>query len=563
MRITLTNTVGCLACLVAVADLRAEVTFTKHVIDPQFRAEAIAAGDINRDGKLDIIVGEFWYEAPDWKPHKLREVKMIGGYADVRIDVAEDINGDGWVDIATCHRGPVLEWLENPKGEDRLWTAHKVGESVSSEPVIFVDLDGDGHGEFVGPVEPRVPRGCGLGYWKAGVDPTQPWTMMTIMPYKQCGCDHSINAGDINRDGRIDVLTNHGCCEAPADLKTGDWHGGKFERSLIHQAVVYDFDGDGDQDVAGGCPHDYGMYWYEQIPGSDGKRAWSRHTIDETISQLHAVAGGDIDGDGDLDLVTGKRWKAHEQGDPGSDDPALLVWYELSRSDGQATFTRHVIDQDSGAGYVILPVDIDGDGDLDILTANKKGVFLFEQVGKPAMLPLFDGKTLDNWAGDKTVWRAEHGEIVGHTDAGLKKNTFLCSRENYDDFVLTADVKLVPDSANSGIQFRSRPREDGECVGYQADIGQNYWGSIYEEQGRGMLRSGYKDLGEKAVLKNGWNHYVVYAVGDHLRVEINGTVCTDIHDAKSKSGIIGFQVHSGGATDVRFKNITLRKMENQ
>ncbi len=546
--------------LIEAALLSADVTFRKHVIDPQFRAEAITAGDINRDGKLDIVAGESWYEAPTWKPHKFREVKMEGGYADVRFDAPEDINGDGWVDLATCHRGPLLEWLENPKGEARLWPAHKVGESVSTEPVIYVDLDNDGKGEFVGPTEWSKKRGCLIGWWKRGADPTQPWQMTTLTE-RPCGCGHGIAVGDITRDGQLELLADRGYYEIQPNPQAEKWKFRPLERSLTHQAVVYDFDGDGDADVAGSCPHDYGIYWYEQVPGPEGRRAWWRHTIDETISQLHALAGADIDGDGDLDLVTGKRYKAHEQGDPGTDDPALLVWYELSRSNGQATFTRHVIDDDSGAGYVVTPIDIDGDGHLDILAANKKGVFLFEQVGKPVLLPLFDGKTLDNWSGDKTVWRVEDGAIVGHTDTGLKKNTFLCSRDQYDDFVLTLDVKLVPDNANSGIQFRSRPREDGECVGYQADIGQEYWGSIYEEQGRGMLQSGFKDRAERTRIKEAWNHYVVHAVGNHLRVEINGTVCADIRDDKAASGVIALQVHSGGPTDVRFKNIRLRKME--
>ena len=151
--------------------------------------------------------------------------------------------------------------------------------------------------------------------------------------------------------------------------------------------------------------------------------------------------------------------------------------------------------------------------------------------------------------------------IVGRTETGIKRNNFLCTRDHYVNFVLTLDVKLVPDSANSGIQFRSTPREDGECVGYQADIGQQYWGSIYEEQARGMLHNGYKDRGERALLKEGWNHYVLYAVGDELRVEMNGTVCTAIRDAERKTGVIALQIHSGGPTDVRFRNIRLRKME--
>jgi hypothetical protein len=270
----------------------------------------------------------------------------------------------------------------------------------------------------------------------------------------------------------------------------------------------------------------------------------------------------DFDGDGDMDLLTGKRYHAHGGKDPGADEPALLVWFELQRTKDEMKFVKHVIDDDSGIGYTITPCDIDGDGDVDVVSANKKGVFLFVQEGSPTYLPLFNGKDLSNWTGDKEPWSVENGQIVGKSETGLKHNSFLASKEPYDDFVLVLEVKLVPDSANSGIQFRSELLDKGhEVKGYQADIGRGWWGGIYEEHGRRLLNNGYKGLGEKAVIKNDWNDYVVYAVEDELRVEINGTLCTYLKDKASASGIIALQVHSGGPTEVRFRNIKLRKMD--
>ena len=547
-----------LALLTSASAAPPDVIFRKRVIDPEFRAEACAAADINRDSRLDVVAGESWYEAPGWKPHRFRTVAKMDGYADVRCDHPADVNRDGWIDIVSVRRTSALVWFENPKGTDAPWTQHQVGESPKSEGVVFGDVNGDGIGDFVGPTE---PHGAGVAWWNGSSDSAGPWKRTRI---GSAGGDaHGIGIGDLNHDGRNDVLTRFGWYEAPPDPYTPDWPFHHADRGQTHHSVVHDFDGDGDQDIAASSPHDYGLYWWQRSTAADGRPAWTRQLIDDTISQLHDLVGADVDGDGDTDLITGKRFNAHHGKDPGAQEPAALVWYELQRDRYQTRFIRHDVDHGSGVGYVVTPVDIDGDGDLDILTANQKGVFLFEQLGTPEFLPLFNGKDLDNWTGDKGPWSVEDGVMVGKT-TGLKHNNFVISKAEYDNFVLTLDVKLVPDKANSGIQFRSTPREHGEVEGYQADVGgggRGWWGSIYEELGRGLLHDGYKGRGEKAVVKGDWNHYVIYAVGDELRVEINGTVCTHLEDDRRKTGVIALQIHSGGPTDVRFRNIRMRKVK--
>ncbi|UCD29520.1 MAG: DUF1080 domain-containing protein, partial [Planctomycetota bacterium] len=548
-----------ISILAFVKPAMADVQFRKYVIDPQFKAESCAVGDINRDGRADIIAGENWYEAPGWRPHKFRSMVFMKGYADTRCDYAVDINGDGWVDIVTVRRRSDMEWLENPKGKEQEWARHLIGKSTLTEGIIYEEVDGDGRKDFVGPID---KKGRAIAWWKApDKKVTEPWLMTRVGPKGEDR--HGIAVGDVNRDGRNDILSRIGWYQAPQDPTTPDWKFHAVDRGVIHHQVVYDFDSDGDQDIASSSPHHYGLFWWEQQTVNE-QTTWKQHVIDKSISQMHDLVPADIDGDGDDDLVSGKRYYAHLGKDPGADEPAKLMWYELKREKGVVTFIPHQIDDDSGIGYIVTPADVDGDGDMDIVSANKKGVFLFEQIGKPQWLELFNGKDLSNWVGDKSPWSVVDGMIVGKTETGLKRNNFLASTESYDNFVLTLDVKLVPDKGNSGIQFRSKRLGDYKVQGYQATIGTGAggWGSIYEEHGRALLYDGYKNLGEKAVIKNAWNHYVVYAVGEELRVEINGTVCTDLHDGKSKSGVIALQIHRRRPMDIKFKNIKLRKVEN-
>jgi len=167
----------------------------------------------------------------------------------------------------------------------------------------------------------------------------------------------------------------------------------------------------------------------------------------------------------------------------------------------------------------------------------------------------FNGKDLTGWDGDVTLWRVEDGAIVGKTATGLKRNNFLVSQLVVQDFRLSLKVKLTPNTANSGIQFRSVPLPDGEMRGPQADIGAGWWGKLYEESGRGLLA---KDGGEKFVKPGEWNDYVIEAVGPRVRIWINGNLCTDYTDEKlARRGVVGLQLHSGGPMEVRFADLKL------
>lgn len=168
----------------------------------------------------------------------------------------------------------------------------------------------------------------------------------------------------------------------------------------------------------------------------------------------------------------------------------------------------------------------------------------------------FNGKDLTGWWGHPEVWKVENGELVGKSATGLPNNEFLKSNLQVKDFRLTFQVKLVPNNANSGVQIRSVPVENSpEMKGYQADIGETWWGKIYEETGRGLLS---ETGGDDVVKKDDWNTYEILAVGHRIRTAINGKLCTDLDDPNGDlEGIIAVQVHSGGPTEVRFKDFEL------
>lgn len=183
--------------------------------------------------------------------------------------------------------------------------------------------------------------------------------------------------------------------------------------------------------------------------------------------------------------------------------------------------------------------------------------------GEPAKL--FDGKSLAGWEGDLKTWRVEDGAIVGGSlDATVPRNEFLCTLKTYGDFELKVKFKLLGDrkSVNAGIQFRTRriPKHH-EVSGYQADIGQHYWGALYDESRRNkILAAPDKALLEKIVKHDEWNDYKIRAEGPRIRLWLNETLTVDFTEKDDKierTGIIGLQVHGGAKAKVHYKDITL------
>lgn len=360
-----------------------EVRFQKIVVDKTFRSEGVAVGDVNRDGKLDILAGDVWYAAPDWKMFEIRPVGQYDGakgYSQCFANFAQDINGDGRVDsIIIGYPGEPCRWYENPKNKPGHWKERIVVNSACNETPMMVDLLGDGRPVLLFAVRPQ-----GIMAWfSIPKDLESQWDMHVIAGPNAPGTErysHGLGAGDINGDGRNDVLFTNGWWEAPQDRTKTNWtfHPANLGPGCADM-LVYDIDGDGDNDVITSSAHNYGIWWFEQLPPSDGSQ-FKQHVIFDKFSQPHAIRLVDMNGDGIKDLVTGKRYFAHMGKDPGEYEPAVLYWFELRRPQkGAVEFVPHKIDDDSGVGTQFEVIDLNADGKFDIASSNKKGVHVFLQ----------------------------------------------------------------------------------------------------------------------------------------------------------------------------------------
>ena len=345
--------------------------------------ESAGVFDVDNDGVPDIVSGAWWYEGPDFKKrHRIGEVKAYDEYFDDFSTIPMDVNGDGRVDFITGGWwGNTLRWRENPGDPDaKEWPEHVIAECGNVETTRAWDVDGDGQVEIVPntPMHPLVVyklvtngKGKGRGEFKQ---------------HKICGekQGHGLGFGDVNGDGRGDFVFCNGWLEAPEDTYGGQWqmHREFDLGSASVPILVVDVNGDGINDLIVGGAHDYGLDWWEQKVDRKGKRTWVKHPIDPFNSQYHDMQWVDIDGDGECELVTGKRYRAHCDRDPGTFDGVGIYYFKWNGE----SFSKQVIDfgptrYGKGCGIFFSMADLRGTGRLDIVAPGKDGLCVYYNEG--------------------------------------------------------------------------------------------------------------------------------------------------------------------------------------
>jgi hypothetical protein len=354
-----------------------EINFEKHTIDLGASETALFA-DINRDGKLDLVSGEYWYEAPRWIKHRFRQIDYVNNYVDDLSTLPLDVDGDGYVDLVTSGWfSKKLAWWRNPGRTGEMWKEHPIATGSPIEFSFLVDLDNDGKANEI---LPQFGDDRPLAWYERDKEGGMVEHIVSDHSY-----GHGIGVGDVNGDGRNDILTPKGWLEAPPDPRQKNWtFHPDWQLGDLGFIYVRDVNGDGRPDVISSMAHGYGIFWLEQT--SDHK--WVKHVIDDSWSQPHAMVIVDFRKTGNWGLLTGKRYFAHNGHDPGEREPLGVYWYErlLDPSTHTVDWARHVIDYGgrTGGGIEIGVADYDGDGDLDFAVGGKSGLFLFENktIGK-------------------------------------------------------------------------------------------------------------------------------------------------------------------------------------
>jgi len=445
--------------------------------------ECASVLDVDGDGDLDIASGRNWYEAPDWKKHAdFRDgAETNGPETDDNSEFAMDVDFDGRMDIVSSGwmfmKGAF--WYENPDEKGAVWRSTRIHMALNMEGVIHGDIDGDGDEDILCNHWGLV-KGQGMT-WLEHIN-KEPWFVEHVVGTE--GDVHGNGLGDINGDGRIDIVTPVGWYEQPERATDKPWkfHADyQFEPAkgkgggASHPILVHDVDEDGLNDIIIGASHAYGLAWLEQKVDAGGKRSFETHWAETEFSQFHTLALGDLNGDGNADMVTGKRLFAHHGNDIGAFEPLYAFWYDIKGGE----FERHVLSfnhlpqyPDEGGinpppNYVVSVgmklniADMNKDGRNDVVVAGKGGLYVFYNHGEPPTPPrvhklppeevyptwrswpayaiLFNGKDFAGWKtpeGDNGHWKVTDGLIDYDAMSEAKGDKNLWTEESFSDYAV-------------------------------------------------------------------------------------------------------------------------------
>jgi hypothetical protein len=368
--------------------------------------ECASVLDIDGDGRLDIGAGRNYYIAPKWTRYSdYRDgAETNGPDVDDNYEGTMDVNNDGRMDVLSSGwmRRQGIWWYENPGKLGEKWKSHALHPADGLEGMVIGNLSGRSDKDVLVNYFARKP-GRGL-IWFEHIDQA-PWFKEHVLGPEHVGVVHGSGIGDINGDGRNDVVTPHGWFEAPARPTEEPWtwrpdyqftpFGSDRPGGAGLPMLVTDANQDGRNDIIIGSDHGYGLAWYEQKM-EGGKHSFVHHWIETDFPTFHTMALADLDGDGKSELITGKQLLAHNGGDVGGYEPVFVFYYTIDKG----RFERHIVSYSHltpyfgpdakdepppnyivGVGMRLQVEDLDGDGRRDIVIPCRTGLYVFFNKG--------------------------------------------------------------------------------------------------------------------------------------------------------------------------------------